>query len=481
LEAWEKVVVHSEFLESVHNVQNCIGCHGGVDETDDKDAAHEGMVRDPLEQSDRMCGVCHAETTESVATSLHQTLAGYQTVLTERGADFDDPGMSAAWDNHCTSCHTTCGQCHISRPTYHGGGVLNGHEVKEVASMRETCIACHGARVADEYQGKNEGVEGSTHWLEEAMPCYECHDTDQYHGDGTTYASRYDGAPSVACLECHPEATPEETTVQAHEIHSGKVDCYVCHVSGPYKNCYDCHVALDDKGLPYYETAESEMAFKIGYNPLKSEDRPWDYALVRHVPVVSDTFAFYGDDLLPTFDNLPTWKYATPHNIQRVTPQNQSCDSCHDNPDAFLLAEDVRPEEMQANATVIIDEVPTLAHPGLGGYDIPEACVGCHPKALEWDWELLSDAVHSLDYVVEPAGTVILCEDCHSPEGSFDWAGAGYSDEEAEALTWASYPVIEPVEEQAVTPSSGLYWVLGLAVVIAAITVVPVIGRRNDR
>ena len=84
-------------------------------------------------------------------------------------------------------------------------------------------------------------------------------------------------------------------------------------------------------------------------------------------------------------------------------------------------------------------------HPGLSEYDTPAACTGCHPGAAESDWGVLNDRIHSLDYVVEPAGTVIECEDCHSPEGNFDWAAAGFSDQEKEALLWSEYPAIESV------------------------------------
>jgi len=358
LEAWEKVFVGDEFLVSVHNSHNCIGCHGGVEGVDDKGAAHEGMVRDPVEYSDQVCGVCHAEATQLAATSLHQNLTGYRTTLTARGADFSDPRMEEAFGNHCNACHTTCGQCHISRPNFTFGGLISGHKVKRIASIKDTCIACHGARVSNEYQGKNEGVEGSVHWLEEGMPCFECHNVSHYHGDGTEYAYRYEGAPGVNCLDCHPEAAFDQSEALEHNIHVGKVACEVCHVSGPYKSCYNCHVAVDEKGLPYYETDDSELTFKIGRNPLKGDDRPWDYVLVRHVPVAPDTFAFYGDNLLSTFDSVPTWKYATPHNIQRVTAQNESCDSCHGNADIFLTAGDVAPEELAANANVIVEEIP---------------------------------------------------------------------------------------------------------------------------
>jgi hypothetical protein len=360
LEAWEKVFVGDQFLVDVHNVQNCIGCHGGVEGVDDKDAAHEGVARDPMEDPEGACATCHAESARLAATSLHQTLGGYRATLAARGADFSDPRMAEAFDNHCDTCHTSCGQCHISRPNFTFGGLISEHKVKKIASMKDTCMACHGARVSNEYQGKNEGVEGSVHWLQEGMSCFDCHQVSQFHGDGTEYAHRYDGAPGVDCLDCHPEAAPDQSEILAHTIHDGSVACEVCHVSGSYKTCYNCHVAVDEEGLPYYETDESQLTFKIGHNPFKSDDRPWDYVLVRHVPVAPDTFAFYGDDLLSTFDSVPTWKYATPHNIQRVTAQNKSCDSCHGKADLFLTAADVALEELEANADVIVgeDEIP---------------------------------------------------------------------------------------------------------------------------
>jgi nitrate/TMAO reductase-like tetraheme cytochrome c subunit len=358
LEAWEKVFVGDEFLTSVHNVQNCIGCHGGVGDTYDMEKAHEGVMRDPIQDSDRFCAVCHVDAAEVVADSLHQDLNGYRTALGARGADFEDPGMLEAFDNHCATCHTTCGQCHISRPNFTDGGLIQGHKVKEIASSMDTCEACHGARVSNEYKGKNEGVEASVHYLEAGMACIDCHQVGDMHGDGTDYTHRYDGAVAPNCLDCHPEVAEGPGEIEQHDIHLGTVDCAVCHVSGSYKNCYDCHVGVDKNGVAYFKTDESQMMFKIGHNALQSAERPWEYVLVRHVPVVPDTFAFYGEDLLPTFDNVPTWKYATPHNIQRVTPQNQSCESCHDNPELFLMADDVEPEERQANAAVIVDQAP---------------------------------------------------------------------------------------------------------------------------
>jgi hypothetical protein len=196
---------------------------------------------------------------------------------------------------------------------------------------------------------------------------------------------------------------------------------------------------------------------------------------------VPDTFAFYDGYLLPEFDNAPTWKYATPHNIQRVTPQNQSCTSCHGKPELFLTAGDVAPEEMAANAVVIVEDVPPEPHPGLENHDIPQACVGCHPAAVEGDWGLVSDNVHALDWEVEPAGDVILCEDCHSPQGSFDWSAAGYSAGQAAGLIWSEYPDI--VVPSPTPPGLGSLGVLGIGVVIAGLAAAPLALslRRNGQ
>jgi hypothetical protein len=132
----------------------------------------------------------------------------------------------------------------------------------------------------------------------------------------------------------------------------------VCHSVGPYKQCYGCHVGKDEDGLPYRQLEPSELDFKIGLNPRQSEERPWNYVLLRHVPVNEDIFAAYGENLLPDFDAEPTWKYTTPHNIQWVTPQNTECNNCHGTPDLFLMEHDVLPEELEANQSVIVPEPP---------------------------------------------------------------------------------------------------------------------------
>jgi hypothetical protein len=377
LEVWERVFVSdADFVESTHGKVGCMICHQGdstvaVDIAEDevlsdnriaelrqiKEAAHQDLVKDPAELD---CDTCHSDIHGKNAISLHTTLSGFDNALQARGGDLSEgTALCEAFDNHCDSCHTTCGQCHVSRPDTSGGGLLSGHEFKKTPNMNFNCIACHGSRVGAEYKGENEDAGGESiaedyHWTQH-YTCSECH-SDELHGSGQIAEHRYDNAVSAQCADCHADVWSDTDNAQ-HDQHVGDLSCQVCH-SVEYKNCYNCHVSIGSNGAPKYETDESVMDFKIGLNPQRSPDRPYKYVVVRHVPVAPDTFSYYGDDLLPDFDDVSTWKYATPHAIQRNTPQNASCDSCHGQAELFLTEDDVAEDERAANQDVIVQTVP---------------------------------------------------------------------------------------------------------------------------
>ena len=163
--------------------------------------------------------------------------------------------------------------------------------------------------------------------------------------------------------------------------------------------------------------------------------------------------------------------------------------NCHDNADLYLTAADVDPDELAANASVIVERIPPKAHTSLiehiapdsctefAGFDVPIACTGCHPDAVEGDWTLISENIHPLNYLVEPSGEVILCEDCHSPEGNFDWEAAGFTQDEIAQNTWSTYPQIEPDTPQ--TPELGGVGVLGIGAIVTVIMIAPLARRRN--
>ena len=362
LEAWEKVFLGDEgFLATYHARLGCIACHGGND-SDDMDTAHDGLVVDP--DPEQTCALCHADISHAQVDSLHNDLEGYLTALADRSDEAHWPQLMEAYNTHCTSCHATCGQCHVSRPVSADSGLLANHDFKEIPPMNLTCTGCHGSRVNDEFKGRNETADGEripadVHFNPGGMPCFACHTANEMHGLNGDFNHRYDGPATPSCSDsgCHDDVAPGDGIEQHDEIHLQRLSCQVCH-SVEYKNCYNCHVERAEDGTPFFRTDDSQMMFRIGRNPIQSAERPWEFVLLRHVPVARDTFSFYGDDLLPNFDNRPTWTYATPHNTQRVTPQNSSCEACHDNAEIFLTPDDVDPDELDANRSVIIYQVP---------------------------------------------------------------------------------------------------------------------------
>ncbi len=371
VEAWQKVFVDAQkFVESDPHAKavNCIQCHGGAAGTDDMVKAHAGVVSDPTASKDsaeKLCGACHKEIVTAQVQSLHFDSHGYDTIIGQRLGQA--PESHKAWEearaNHCSSCHTTCGQCHVSQPTSVGGGLISGHQFKGVQAFTRTCTGCHGSRINAEYTGQNEGVPADVHWTQGGMACFKCHTGPALHGmesaagGANGKSERYDGEPEPACENCHPNVAPDKSEIPQHKIHGDKLACQVCH-SVENKSCYGCHVQKNDKDQAFFKIEPSVMSFKIGLNPKKSEDRPWNYVVLRHAPIDPENFAYYGKDILGNFDALPTWKYATPHNIQRVTPQNKTCDSCHGNAGLFLNEKDLRDYEVAANKALIPSQIP---------------------------------------------------------------------------------------------------------------------------
>jgi len=375
LEPWEKVLVLQEdYFGDVHGQMECVFCHGGVQDAPEKDAAHTGLIANPSTGETKICETCHADTEHAFEASLHATQEGYWTALNARSAPENHATLTTMFGNHCASCHTTCGDCHISQPNSVGGGFINGHVIEKTPSMTRNCTACHGSRVGSEYLGKHEDIPGDVHFRTGRMNCVDCHSGMDMHNSTSactechstpeesalvSSANRYAGAQIPSCESCHGTVGAEGDAIAQHTLHKDKLSCQVCH-SVSYTSCDGCHVAVSEKtGNPFFETQATYMTFFIGRNPEPNFHRPYEYVTVRHIPVDSQSYAFYGENLLPNFDALPTWAYATPHNIQRKTPQNESCNNCHGNAEIFLTADKVTPEEVNANLNVIIQQIPS--------------------------------------------------------------------------------------------------------------------------
>lgn len=375
LEAWEKVLLDTDaYSETIHGKILCTDCHAGKDDPN-KDTAHTDLIHDPSEDPGSTCGNCHPNLIEDQTQSLHYTLEGYTTSLSSRADPESWEHIEEMMGNHCLNCHATCGQCHVSQPNSVGGGLLMGHLFAATPPMSRTCTACHGSRVGNEYLGKNEGLRGDIHFRQGRMACVDCHSSNEMHGQPPECSQchenpvsdvsmpspshRYEGLQAPKCETCHITVITGLDGIDQHDAHGSDLSCQVCH-SIPYKSCDGCHTSLTEEGIPYFESEGSYLTFYIGRNPRPSYERPYRYVLLRHVPISPTSFEYYGEDLLTNIESLPTWLYATPHNIQLETPQNESCNACHGNADIFLTVDKVSPAERTANQSVIVDQIPSL-------------------------------------------------------------------------------------------------------------------------
>jgi thiosulfate/3-mercaptopyruvate sulfurtransferase len=357
LELYEKIYVKPAFLESDHGQIACEDCHGGDPADANWQTAHTALVKDPtFPDPTAACGECHAEIAAATLTSLHYTLKPMkQAILKRVGREHTDTWsvISKAMDKHCLTCHASCGQCHISRPEYAGGGLLAAHRFVKTPAMDTTCASCHGGRVHSEYTGARDNYEADVHYADEEMTCMHCHTADEMHAAAQGVVSRFHLSGRPACEDCHDDTVSDRSSNRSHAVHHQKVACQVCHAQAG-KSCFSCHVGTDKKGLPYYKCKEGRMMLKIGLNPAKSEERPYDFVLVRHPPIIPQTFDAYIKEGLKHFDELPTWKLDTPHSIQRITHQNRTCNSCHGNAGLFLSKTDLAPWEIAANRAVVV-------------------------------------------------------------------------------------------------------------------------------
>jgi hypothetical protein len=314
------------------------------------------------------CGHCHVSVPNSAGGGL---VGGHR--------------MSRVPDtvNNCTACH--------------GSRVKDEYFGQNQALFTRNLAA---AAVPADYPFRTTTLRPDVH-RSKGMGCDACHYKAELHGvGGAAGIDRYGLAGRTECTSCHVPTPSAFHSVQ----HLVTLSCHVCH-SQPYKQCFGCHTQ-EKNGTAYFTNNDSDptratrrvpaawsstvtyaagayvtyssveyksllagnlnhlpdaaastwwtaqnaplpagdalITFRIGVNPRQEPGAP-TYALLRHVPIDADTFAYTIDGqrldgLVPNMAGLPTWKYATPHNILRVTPITtdpdgagpaSACGNCH--------------------------------------------------------------------------------------------------------------------------------------------------------
>ncbi|MFA5571003.1 MAG: cytochrome c3 family protein [Sphaerochaetaceae bacterium] len=307
-----------------------------------------------------VCAQCHQEAADTYSHSLHATTRGFENALIDFSGDpfaVTNPheGLGEIYNLNCMTCHATCGECHVSRPTGYAGGLIDQHSFFSTPPMDQTCFGCHGARNAGEFMG-TVGFAVDHHY-EMGMTCVDCHDVSNFHGTGEEYASMWDKPVLPSCYDCHQDVQNGTSGIEMHDIHGDTLACQVCHAQAN-QNCFECHVSFNEDRSGVSSHSEMRVLFRIGLNPDPTPERPYKYVALRHMPTTADSFIEAGDNLIPNYDSRSNWKYSPTHNIQRSTFQNESCDSCHGNDRIFLHEDDLRPTDSLANWDVVTKAPP---------------------------------------------------------------------------------------------------------------------------
>ncbi len=359
LEPHEKVLVSEDFLETEHGEIACENCHNGNSAATDKAEAHKGFVKHPsIDNVEKSCGECHEDIVATGQDSLHATLSTFTTILKSRSDMAKWDKIDGARKNHCAGCHTSCGGCHVSRPKFAKKGFINGHMFQKNTDPINQCTSCHGSRVGFEYYGTR--GQGDVHATKANMDCIPCHQAEEMHAAAPKgLPGRYHLKEIAKCTDCHEGL--EHGSVRDHAIHIGKVQCQVCH-SQTYVNCFSCHVGKDENGVGYFQNKLEVEELKIGVNyDKRAPGADYNFMLVRHEPTDPNLYDFYVKDAFTNYDATPTWKRASPHNIQRKTWQAANCNNCHGNRDIFLSESDLFDYDKGANARVVVPDslIPT--------------------------------------------------------------------------------------------------------------------------
>jgi hypothetical protein len=366
----------TQFKNTVHGKLDCIVCHNGTGNTSDKNLAHSGdFIKKPSTKAVEKCASCHPDVVSRNKNSIHADGTGQKNMVTIRAGLGKGPDafnqltelMKKGYDDNCGKCHATCGDCHVNKPKAGGGGLYKGHSFMKKPDMVDHCTTCHTSRGGHAYFGVAPGTVPDVHLSKMNFDCMSCHSKNEIHGDGTMYDHRYKVASLPKCQNCHAGVNSSNTF---HRTHINTFSCQTCH-SQNYNNCGSCHIGGEGARIHSYQ------GYKIGMNPLPDVKTTYKYALLRRSVMAPDSWMEYGISQLPNFADQPTFKYTTPHNIQKFTPRTgyknaqgvwvryaNCAEGCHisrntdgslKNKELYLFEEDCLDWEKPANTKIVVD------------------------------------------------------------------------------------------------------------------------------
>lgn len=336
----------------------CGHCHVSVPDTAGGGlVAGHRMSRRP--DTVNNCTACHGSRVKDEYFGLNQALYARNRTFSASLAAADPFGGATLQPDVHRKAGMGCDACHDGAEM-HGQGAPVAGDRYDVASAPD-CTRCHSTSAAS---FTAIGLHTTGHVA--SMSCHVCH-----------------AQPYKSCFSCHTQETASGAGYFANNVTDPTRDlrrvppawsatatyasgAYVTYNAAEYRSLQANNVnhLPDEASSAWWVAAAAPLppgdaliTFRTGRNPrFGVEAGAKEYAVLRHVPVDADTFTYTDEGtaapgLIPALDAAPTWKYATPHNIARVTPITQdpdgagaltACDNCHGaNHAAFWLTDAV--------------------------------------------------------------------------------------------------------------------------------------------
>jgi hypothetical protein len=173
---------------------------------------------------------------QDFSKSLHATRAGKGFWYGAASGGFEKLTGVPIEDLGCKACHgPTDSDGNAYAAPYPGAGCVDCHRSEDQAIAESQCLGCHGRQKTESVLLQLGDVHRSA-----GMQCWDCHGSEDVHGDGTEYRSLLEvGAIRASCDGCHP-ATDLPAEHGDHDPHEGALHCTACHVESVV-SCYNCH------------------------------------------------------------------------------------------------------------------------------------------------------------------------------------------------------------------------------------------------
>jgi Ni/Fe-hydrogenase subunit HybB-like protein len=198
-------------VETPHSRLDCVTCHHGDGATEDLEAAHSGVMKDPTEGDAKLCVACHSDLPEEFPQDRLRT-------------PHDEVTHGQLAGVSCSDCHGGVG---------HGFDPVSGDIICPMA----VCLDCHLSRQLDSKLSDCDACHIAAHEPVPAMKCNDCHQSTEVWVEVEADSHPLDLVgkhADVQCLDCHLGLNLVEETQCA--------DCHRAPGEAHYgARCEECH------------------------------------------------------------------------------------------------------------------------------------------------------------------------------------------------------------------------------------------------